>query len=89
MGQMPDQLSPRESEIMRHDAEREDKQMEYGMKMKELDIEVEKLQSRWLALLRLPLFILKIPLILLLGIAYIVHAIRGSEPSDSFYNLLK
>lgn len=86
---LPDQLTPREAEQMRHDAEREDAQMAYGTKMKELDIELQKLESKWAAWLRLPSLVLKLPLLILLGIAYIVHVITGNEPSDNFYNLLK
>jgi hypothetical protein len=83
------QLTPKEAEIMRYDAEREDKQMAYGMRMKELDIEVQKLEQKWNTLLRIPILIIKLPLLCILGIAYIVHAIVKVAPSEDFWRLLK
>lgn len=87
--QAPEQLTPREAEVMRYEEAQADKQMAYGLQMKELDIKVQTLESKWAAWLRLPGLILRLPLLVILGIGYIVHAIKGTEPSDNFWNLLK
>lgn len=75
--------------MLEHEKEQEIRQMEYGLKMKQLDVEVEKLQARWRSLLKLPVLILRLPLLLLLGVAYIIHVILKREPSDNFWNLLR
>lgn len=87
--QQPESFTPRELETMRYEKEQADAQMAYGLKIKELEIELQKLESRWAAWLRLPALIIKLPLLLVMGIAYIVHAITRIEPSENFWNLLK
>lgn len=62
---------------------------EFGLRMKELDIEVQKLESKWSALLRIPITIIKLPVYVLFGIAYIVAVARKQEPSDNFWNFLR
>ena len=84
-----DSFTPREAETMRYEAERADKEMAYGLKMKELDIEVQKLEARFTSLLRIPIIIIKLPVLVFFGIAYIVHAFMKIEPSESFWKLLK
>lgn len=74
---------------MRYEEVQADKQMAYGLQMKELDIKVQTLESKWAAWLRLPGLILRLPLLVILGVGYIVHAVKGTEPSDNFWNLLK
>lgn len=85
----PNSFSPRELETMRYEAERADKEMAYGMDMKKMDIEVQKLETKFSSLLRIPIIIIKLPLLLLLGVAYITHSIKGTEPSENFWKLLK
>jgi len=86
---LPDQLTPREAVIMENEKEAEIRQMDYGRDMAKLDIEVRKIEARFSAWLRIPLMIIRLPLLVILGIAYIVHAIRGIEPSENFWKLLK
>jgi hypothetical protein len=62
---------------------------EYTLRLKELDIEAQKLESRWAALLRLPITVIKLPVYIVFAIAYIVAVARKHEPSDSFWNFLK
>lgn len=85
----PNSFSPRELEQMRYEAERSDKEMAYGMDMKKLDVEVQKLETKFSSLLRIPIIILKLPVLVLFGIGYVIHSIKGTEPSDNFWKLLK
>lgn len=87
--QMSDVLTPREAEQMSYEREGEKLQIEYGLALRDKEIELQKLQAKWSAWLRLPSLILKLPLLIILGLAYIVHAIRAIEPSEDFWNLLK
>lgn len=87
--QAPDKLTPREAEMMRYDKEQAEAQMAYGLKMKELDIEAQKLDIKLVNLFRIPIIIIKLPIYIILAIAYVVHVITGKEPSDNFWSLLK
>ena len=89
LSQAPDNLTPREHEQMRYEEEQEKRQIEYATAMKDKEIELAKMEAKWSAWLRIPILILKMPVLLVLGLAYIVHAIRGIEPSENFWNMLK
>lgn len=85
----PTTFTPREIETMRYESERADKEMAYGLELKKMDIELQKLEAKWSTLLRIPITIVKLPILILFGIAYIVHAIVKIEPSENFWKLLK
>lgn len=87
--QYPEQLTPRESITMEYEKERANKEMEFGLRMKELEIEAQKLDIKIGSIFRIPIFILKLPVLIILSIAYIVHIITKTEPSENFWRLLK
>lgn len=89
MIQKHDQVTPRET--MLHEWQKEEfvMQSEHATKMKQLEIEHLKLESKISAWYKLPITIIKLPLHLLLGAGYIVHTIRKTEPSDKFWEYLK
>lgn len=74
---------------MDREREQEKEQIAYGIEMKKMDIELAKLEAKWSAWLRLPSLIIRLPLLIILGIAYLIHAKKGIEPSDNFWRLLK
>lgn len=84
-----DQLTPREAYIYEYEKDQEIRNLDFTERMKDKDIELQRLQAKWSAWLRIPLIIVKLPLLIILALAYIVHAIRGIEPSENFWNLLK
>jgi len=86
--ELPPELTPREYEEMRYQEEQEKRQIEYNLQIKKLDIEVRKIEAQWKTWFKIPLYILKLPLIVLLGLAYIVHVLMKSEPSQDFWKLL-
>lgn len=82
-------LTPREQMTMAHEKDMFQMQSEHGIKVKELEIEATKLESRLGAWLRLPLFVLRLPVMVVLGVGVVVYAIRGIEPPQSLLELLK
>lgn len=86
--QLPN-LTPREREQMRYEEEQEKRQISYAERMKDKEIELARMEAKWSAWLRIPLIIIKLPVLIILSIAYIVHAIMKIEPSENFWNMLK
>lgn len=80
------QLTPQE---MAYEREMFDKQTAFQLKIKELELEVAKIEARWGSWLKLPGMIIKLPLYVLLGIAYIVSMITKKEVPKEFWDLLK
>ena len=78
-------------EVMEYAQHKEmfEKQAELQIKLKELEIDHLKMESRWNAWFRIPVTIVKLPVYVLFGLGYVVHAIRQTEPSDRFWDLLK
>lgn len=80
------QLSPQE---MAYEREMFDKQTAFQLEVKKLELEVAKIEAKWASWLKLPSQIIKLPLYVLLGIAYIVSMITKKEVPPAFWDLLK
>lgn len=89
MIQKHDQVTPRETLLHEWQKEEFTLQSEHATNMKKLEIEHLKLESKLSAWYKIPITILKLPLYVLLGVGYVIHAIRKSEPSDKFWEFLK
>ena len=53
--------------------------------MKELEAEIRGYEAKWGQILRVPVMIIKIPLYILLGIAFIVATAKGKEITQGDY----
>jgi len=84
-----EQMTPREVVEMEQDEKMWKLQAEHLKEMKRMEIEVMKLEAKVSSWLKLPLVIIKLPVFVLFGVGYIVHAIRKTEPSENFWKLLK
>lgn len=67
--------------MMAHEKEMWEKQAAYNL-------EIAKIETRWNALFRLPTLIIRLPVYCLMALAYIAHAIKGSQPSEKFWEFL-
>lgn len=58
--------------------------------MKEVELAIRTQETKWGQLLRIPVLIIKLPILFLFGLAYIVSAIRGEEiESTAFWQFLR
>lgn len=73
--------------------EREDRLLKeaqaHELKLKDIEVEVLKMEAKWSALLRLPIMLIKLPLLIVLGIGVCIAVARKHEPSDNFWRLFK
>lgn len=72
-------LTPREYELMNHEKQQLELQMNHAVHMKNLDIEQQKLEAKWTAWLRLPYVLLTLPVRVLFVIPLTVYAITHQE----------
>jgi len=77
-----DELTPREREEMDYSREENEKNRQYNL-------EVAKIENRWAQLFKLPLAILSLPVKLVLALAIIPFAIKGSEIPDSYWKAIR
>lgn len=84
-----DTLSPREWAQFNNDKEVMERQMEHALRMKDRDIEVQKLEAKWTALFRIPVLIVKLPVLMILGVAFCIAVARKHELSESFWNYMR
>ena len=94
------ELTPREWTIMESDKEREQRayehdieksklQIQMQMTLNEGELELKKLEAKWASWIALPKYIIKLPVLVVFGFAYIAHAIKGSKPSREFWEFIK
>lgn len=64
-------------------------QAAHTQRIKELELEVVALESKWSVWLRVPVTIVKLPLLILLGIAYICSMFTKKAQPEEFWKILK
>lgn len=75
------EVSPREYAGWQHEKEMLQLQIQHEQKIKELDLEVRKIEAQFASWLKLPITIIKLPVYVLLSIAYIVQSFK-KEPKS-------
>ena len=88
MIQQSENLTNRELQEYEQHKEMFDKNAEFELEKKKLEIQHLNIESKIGAWFRLPVTIIKMPLYLLIGLALIVYAIRGAEPPEKLLNLI-
>lgn len=83
------ELSQREYEQMQHQKEMLEIQTLHTQKIKAIEYEVVKLESKWASWLRIPITIVKLPILFVASVAFIVYAIRGTEPPENLISIFK
>lgn len=81
-------LTDREREEFEQEKTIAQLQADYQLKYKQMEIDLQRIQTRWTQVFRLPFAVLMLPVRFLFGLGYIAHAIRGSKPDDKFWDYL-
>lgn len=82
-------LSVREIQEKEYEKEAWEKQAAHQLALKDKEIEVMKLEAKWSSLLKLPLTIIKLPLLLLFVIPLTVYAVKRQPIPEQYWSLLK
>jgi len=64
-------------------------QTAHTQRIKELELQVQILESKWSIWLKVPVTIVKLPLLILFGIAYICSMFTKKAHSEEFWKVLK
>lgn len=89
MIQSSEVITPREQVLMEHEKEQMREARAHELRMKELDIEVQKLEARVSSWLRLPIIIIKLPVYMIMAVAFCIMAARNREASQNFWNWIR
>lgn len=83
------EISPAES--VRHTWSEEENRLarEYDLQVRKMELDILKIENRWSAWFRIPLTIIKLPVYIVMAIAYGIAMARGVEPSENFWTYLK
>lgn len=58
-------------------------------RIRNAELELARIEARWLSWLRIPVTILKLPLYIVLGVAVCIAVARKHEPPEKLWHLLK
>lgn len=83
-----DTLTPKEYEEYNMRKEMFEMNAQHELAVKDKELALATLEAKWSSWLRIPLYIIKLPLLLLFGLAFIVSVLRGFELDDRFWNFL-
>lgn len=82
-------LTPKEREELNWEKEATHLQIQYAEKVKEMDLELRRLEVKWTSLFRLPQMLLLLPVRLVLSLAVPIAAVSGKELPKEYWEFLK
>ena len=84
-----DEMTSREYQQHEWDVEARRETFEQQVKLKQMDVELARLDAKWSSWLKLPLRLIMLPVYLLFGVGYCIHAITKKEPPENFWKLMR
>lgn len=84
-----EQMTEREREEFQQEKEAAEIQGNYNLRLKEMDMEIARMEAKWTNILRLPIVIITLPIKVVLAIGYLIAVAKKQEPSDKFWDYLK
>lgn len=82
-------LTPRE--LMEYEQHKEmfQAEAEYRLALKDKELDLARLEGKWASWLKIPATIVKLPVYIILAVAYCIAVARKTEVSEDFWRLLK
>lgn len=85
----PDQMSAREFEQHQWDVEEFEKQAAHQIALKQLDIQATKLEAKITSWFHVPIMIIKLPVLILFGVAFICAQFTKKDLPAEFWQFLR
>jgi hypothetical protein len=82
-------LTPRERAEMDWEKEATRLQVEYAEKIKQMDLEVRKIEAKWTQLFKLPMAIVGLPIRFVMAFAIPISVITKKELSKEFWEFIR
>lgn len=89
MRQMHDEISPREWAEWNHDKEVWEAQAAHQVHLKQLELDLARLEAKWSSWLRIPVTIIKLPILLVMSLAYCLSIGFGRELPEDFWRFMR
>lgn len=83
------EMTPRERQLYDQEREMFELQAINAKELKELDIKASIIEAKITSWFRLPVLIVKLPVMLVMAVGYCIAVARGKEPSDKFWQYMK
>lgn len=87
--QEAEMLTPRESQMMQYEREQTERSMQHELELKKLDLELAKQELKLNQIFKIPVLIVKLPIHAVCALSLCIAYVRGIEPSENFWKLLK
>lgn len=84
-----DQITPREMSLHRQELEVLEKQIAHSERLKEMELEIAKIDAKWSAVFKIPLTLIKMPVLIVMAVGYCLAVWKGKEPSQDFWRFLR
>lgn len=84
-----EQLTPRESVMMDYEREQAREAREHAIRIKQLEIEVLKMEAKWSSWLRIPLFIIMLPVRVIMAVGWCIAVSRKYDLGENFWNFMR
>lgn len=82
-------LTPREYEEFNQRKEFFEMQAQHELAVKEKELEVMRLEAKWSSWMKIPLTIVKLPVLLFFGIAFCIAVARKYELPEAYWRFIK
>ena len=84
-----EQISPREYSTWQHEIEMFNLQADHTARMKDKEIEVQKLEAKWASWIRIPLVLITLPVRILFVIPLTVYAVTRQEVPEFYQRFFR
>ena len=88
-GVVRSEMTGREYEQHQWDVEERERTIAFQLQLKQMDIELAKVEARWSTWLRLPVLLIKLPVMLVLAFGYCVGIVIKKEPPEQFWKFMR
>lgn len=89
ISQPSETLTPREREELNWEKESARMQMDYGLQVERLKVEVTRLDTKWTQVFKLPLALIDLPIKLLVALAIPISVITKKELPTAYWDYMK
>jgi hypothetical protein len=86
---LPKTLTPRERAELDWEKEAAQMQITYAEKIKEMDLEVRKLEAKWTSLYKLPMAVVWLPIRFVMAFAIPISVITKKELPKQFWEFMR
>ena len=82
-------MTPREREEYEQHKTITEMQLAHAKEIKQMEIELARLETRFGSWLKIPITIIKLPVLVVMAVGYCIAVSRKVEPTENFWKLMR